>query len=511
MDIFPKTADVAFFPVLFAICALAAASEPRTSKRDGMPQVLIPGGNFTMGAKDADAFGRSDEFPPHRVVLSSYWIDRHEVTNAQFVIFLNGALKGNRAHVYNYCDPGNPVCRITCDPETGACKVEPGYEQHPVLTVSWDGANSYARFVHRRLPTEAEWEFAARGADGRRYPWGNDWAPKQTNVRKSQAGKPRPVETTAGDTSPFGVNDLAGNAQEWVDDAWQEDFYQTSPVQDPSNEGPASRHVVRGGAWCLTEWDARATSRKGLIRTCKRRYLGFRCAETVPKPLPPPAKVSADVLFYAPLDGTVNAAAAQGERRALKAPKTLTYTTGHRGQAALLGADAQRRYWVDYVTEGNIDLETGTLSMWIQPQGWDGDAKGFRYFFMIRDEALAKFYLYRFLEANLTVLAGNGIEGQWGAISEPTTGWQNGEWRHLALTWHGPDVSLYVNGKYVGKTHVPEGKRFRGLPPFFSIGQVQNWDNSKYPAQTAIDEVVIFRRALSAAEIQTEHERTSNP
>lgn len=511
MSILPRPAGLALFPVLVVICALTAADEPRMSKRDSMPQILIPGGSFTMGAKDEDAFGRTDEFPPHRVVLSPYWIDRHEVTNAQFAVFLNEGLKRNRARIYNYCDPGNPVCRITCDPQTGACGVEPGYEQHPALTVSWDGANTYARFVHRRLPTEAEWEFAARGTDGRRYPWGNDWLPRQTNVRESRGEETRPVETTPGDTSPFAVRDMAGNAQEWVADAWQEDFYQTSPVQDPINEGPASRHVVRGGAWCLTEWDARTTSRKGLIRICKRRYLGFRCAKTVPKPLPPPVKVSDDVLFYAPMDGTVHAAAAQGERRALKAPKTLIYTAGHRGQAALLGADSQRRYWVDYVTEANIDLNAGTLSMWIQPRGWDGNAKGFRYFFMIRDEDLAKFYLYRFVEKNLLMLAGNGIEGQWGAISQPTTGWNDGEWRHLAVTWDGPDFSLYVNGNRVGKTLVPEGKRFRGLPSFFSIGQAQNWDSSKYPAQTAIDEVVIFRRALSAEDILAERDRTTNP
>ena len=501
--------SLAFFSL--AMCAVSADDDVRISTYDTMPQSLVPGGTFLMGTGDDGAFGRTDEFPPHRVVLSPYWMDRHEVTNEQFVTFLNTSIKGDRARIYAYCDPGSPDCRIICDRENGVCTVERGYGQHPVLTVSWDGANTYARFVHRRLPTEAEWEFAARGTDGRRYPWGSDWIPRQTTVRESSRGKPRPVEVTKGDVSPFGAHDMAGNAREWVADAWQEDYYQTSPVHDPINEGPASRHTVRGGAWCLTEWDARVTSRKGLIRPCKRRYLGFRCAETVPKPLPPPEKVSDDVLFYAPMDGALHAAAACGSRRPLKEPKAVTFVKGHRGQAALLGADPQRRYWVDYVTESNIDLAKGTLALWAQPLGWDGDAKGFRYFFMIRDESLAKFYLYRFITDNLMVLAGNGIEGQWGAISKPTTGWKDGEWRHLAVTWDGPDVVLYVNGTPLGKTRVPEGKRFRGLPQFFSVGQAQNWDASKYPAQTAIDEVVIFSRPLSAREILAERDRQTTP
>lgn len=492
--------------------AWAAEPEPgKVSKHDGMPQVLIAAGEFTMGADDEDALGRQAEFPPHRVHLDAYWIDQHEVTNAQFAAFLNAGVKGNAQLIYLYCDPGDAACRIGYDWESGVCSVDPSYENHPVCSVSWQGAEAYARHVRRRLPTEAQWEKAARGTDGRRYPWGNEWAVGKLNACAGDAGDTRAVGTVPGDRSPYGVWDLGGNVREWVADAWQEDYYLTCPLRNPVNEGPAPRYVVRGAAWCLTEWDARVTSRQFLIGLTQRRYMGFRCAEAVPELLPPPAAVSADVRFYAPMDGAAHAAAAAGERRPVKAPAGLGYVAGHRGQAALLGADTQRRYWVDYDTEGNLALAQGTVSLWVQPRGWDGDAPGFRYFFMLRDVALCKFYLYRFVETNLLVLAGNGIEGQWGGISTPTAGWQDGEWVHLAVTWQGREFALYVNGEQKGRTLVPEDKQFRGLPAVFSIGQSQDWDSSKYVAQTAIDEVVIFRRALTPAEVVKERDRTELP
>ena len=496
--------------LLAAHVRAATGGETRIAAHDDMPQVLVPAGEFVMGANDDDAFGRKAEFPPHRVHLDAFWIDQFEVTNAQFAAFLNAA-KADRPTVYRYCDPDNAACRITVEPASGACAVEKGFDQHPVCAVSWAGAAAYARHVRRRLPTEAEWEKAARGLDQRRYPWGNEWRPVHTNTREAGPGSVVPVGRTTADRSPYGAHDMAGNVREWVEDEWDEAFYSASPLRNPLNEGGRRRVVVRGGAWCLTEWDARTTSRQCLIPSSRRRYMGFRCAQTVPKPLPKAAPVSKDVLFYASFDGFLHAEAARGPRRPLKATNDIRFAPGKRAQAALLGADTHR-YWIDYETEGNIRLQEGTVAFWIQPHGWAGTDTGFRYFFMLRDVACCKFYVYRFLEKNLTILAGNGVEGQWGAISTDTQAWRDGQWIHLAVTWDTERaVTLYVDGKQAGRTIVPPERYMRGLPTHFSLGQSQDWDQSKYPAQTALDEFVIFSRALTAEEVTAEMDRTGLP
>jgi formylglycine-generating enzyme required for sulfatase activity len=488
-----------------------AGADEQRSKYDGMVQLLVPAGDFTVGADDADAHGRKCEFPPHRVHLPAYWIDKYEVTNAQFVSFLNRGAVRERGQLYSYVDLGNPCCRLEYVAASKTCRVKPGYEQHPVCAVSWAGALAYARSVHRRLPTEAEWERAARGTDGRRYPWGNTWEAGKTNTREGGAGGTVPVGSRPGDRSPCGAMDMAGNVREWVEDAWNEFYYLSSPTDNPVNEENGYQRVVRGGAWCLTEWDARTTSRQSNEAGTQRRYMGFRCAETVPEPLPPPAQVSPDVLFYAPLDGTVAAAFARGERRPQSVPKNLQFVPGRHGQAALLGDVDTLLRFIQYDATDNFHPEEGTISLWIQLHGWTGTDGGYRYFFMIADEATCKFYLYRFDQENLLVLAGNGIEGQWGSIATPTADWKDGQWLHLAVTWKDRRVTLYVDGKVMGETVIPQDKYFRGLPPSFYLGQMANWDPNQKKAYTAFEDFVIFSRALSPKELVQEMNRQGAP
>jgi len=495
---------------LFLCCAVGSSAEDKVSKYDGMPQIFIPAGEFVMGADDEDAFGRRAEFPPHRVQLAAYWIDKFEVTNEQFVQFLNKRARGNLALIYSYCDIGNTFCKIRYNEKSGECFVEPGFEKHPVCAVSWVGAKAYAESVRRRLPTEAEWEKAARGTDGRRYPWGNQWEPKNTNTSEGGAGQPLPVGSRPKDISPFGVMDMAGNVREWVFDSWKEDFYSQSPVTDPVNSEGFER-VVRGGAWCLTEWDARTTSRQFLNPGVQRRYMGFRCAETVPEPLPPPAQVSQDVLFYASLDGHAYAEAARGERRPVESPRNPVYVQGKRGQAILVGDVRGEYHYLKFDTADNFRIEEGTVALWIKPHGWSGADRGFRYFFMIADEATCKFYIYRFVEKNLLVLAGNGIEGEWGSLGMSTDEWKDGQWIHLAVTWKERLVKLYVEGRPIGQTLVPAEKFFRGMPPAFHLGFVTTWSQGDKKAATAIDEFVIFSRALQPEEIIKEKDRTGLP
>ena len=497
--------------LLTAMTMTEASPKLKISSPDGMPQVLIPAGKFTMGANDTDGYGRKAETPPHTVYLDSYWIDQHEVTNEQFAKFLNKRTGGNRSMIYRYCDPGSPFCRITINAEN-ICGVEPGYEKHPVCGIAWAGASNYAKYVKRRLPSEAEWEKAARGNDKRNYPWGNKWIATNANTAEAGPWATVPIGSIAGDRSPYDIWDMAGNASEWVRDIWDEAYYIRSPSHNPINDGTSSRYTVRGGAWCLTEWDARTTSRQILIRSTKRRYMGFRCAETIPPALPAATKVSKHVIFYAPFDRSLNASFAQGRRRPLYATKGIKYKKGHRGQAALLGETGDQRFWVNYDTMKNFSIKEGTMALWIQPNGWDSITGGLRYFFMIRDEAHCRIHLYRTLQGNLSLLTGNGIYKEWDAIYAQTETWQDKEWIHLAITWN-PErvVTLYVNGIQAGQTTMSPEKYFRGLPDLFSLGQSQQWSLDGKRAQTAIDEVVIFDRALSPEEVVAEMERKSNP
>jgi hypothetical protein len=212
------------------------------------------------------------------------------------------------------------------------------------------------------------------------------------------------------------------------------------------------------------------------------------------------------------MDESVQAAAARGSRRSLQTHGDIRYVPGKRGQAALLGEDGNGRCWVDYDTENNIRLDQGTIAFWLQTLGWKGTDPGFRFFFMLRDAARAKFYIYRFTSGNLLVLAGNGVEGEWGSAGTSTNDWKDGEWRHIAVTWKDRVVTLYVNGKKTSATTVPPEKYFREMPAFFSLGQSQEWNQGDVVrAQTAIDEFVIFSDPLTPERIQAEMTRQTPP
>ena len=178
---------------------------------DLMPtgMVIIPEGWFTMG----DDWGPMDERPAHQVWVDAYQIERTPVTNAQFAAFLNvaGAVNADRQRLYDVDDRDTRIHLLGQNWVAGA-----GFEQHPVVEPSWFGARDYCLGIGRRLPTEAEWEKAARGHDGRRYPWGND-PPDKTRARFNVGWN----ETTAvgsypAGASPYGVLDMAGNVWEWV-------------------------------------------------------------------------------------------------------------------------------------------------------------------------------------------------------------------------------------------------------------------------------------------------------
>ena len=239
---------------------LKKLAERGIARPEGM--VVIPAGEFWMGAED----GLQDARPPHLVHLSSYWFDKYEVTNARYRQCVEGG----------GCTP--PKDRQAFD--------DIQHAQHPVTNLTWNQARSFCQWQGKRLPTEAEWEKAARGTDGRRYPWGNDGEVVKSRVRtgefKAGANGTEPVGRQAATASPYGVFDLIGSVSEWVKDWYAEDFYQASPTRDPQGPPRGSFRVLRGGEWNEKPPDLRASYRGWDEVTYWGPTLGVRCAEDVP-------------------------------------------------------------------------------------------------------------------------------------------------------------------------------------------------------------------------------------
>lgn len=224
--------------------------------------VLVPAGEFLMGEEG----GLPDARPMHRSSLSAFWIDAHEVTNMRYrSCVLSGV-----------CTPPKDR-RVFDDLQRG---------QYPVANVTWSQARVFCQWSGRRLPTEAEWEKAARGTDGRRYPWGNSEEPIKRGVKERElrgdANGIEPVGSLAGTESPYGVFDLVGNVWEWVKDWYAEDFYAAAPPHDPQGPLRGSFRVLRGGDWSQSPLELRASYRGWDEMTYWGPTLGFRCAADVP-------------------------------------------------------------------------------------------------------------------------------------------------------------------------------------------------------------------------------------
>jgi len=232
--------------------------------------VLIPAGKFLMGSSPKDGrVGFSvgvDELPQHAVDLKAYYIDRYEVTAKKYRKFIEAT--GRKP-------PGDPRF-----PEIYPWAREGGvpkeFENNPVIYVSWNDAESYCEWAGRRLPTEAEWEKAARGTDGRIWPWGNIFDSQKANVQEYKAGGTLAVGSFPKGVSPYGVYDMAGNVAEWT-----ADWYQAYPGSKLVRSAFGKNKVVKGGAYTLPgEPYARSASRT-MARDPEKRHrsIGFRCAK----------------------------------------------------------------------------------------------------------------------------------------------------------------------------------------------------------------------------------------
>jgi serine/threonine-protein kinase len=229
---------------------------------DGATMVYVPAGEFLMGSGDSDTMAGSEETPPHMVYLDSFWIDRTEVTNAQ----------------YTRCV------------QAGVCKVpymklsftrssyydNPSFNDYPVIYVSWNDAKIYCEWAGKRLPTEAEWEKAARSGTGSFWPWGNDWDASKANA-EGRIGDTTAVGKYPTGASPYGALDMAGNVSEWVADWYSENYYSVSPKDNPTGPSSGRYRVLRGGSWDYDRKHVRAASRNSQSPDERGYNIGFRC------------------------------------------------------------------------------------------------------------------------------------------------------------------------------------------------------------------------------------------
>lgn len=234
------------------------ASATQRRGADDVEMVYVAAGPFTMGDTHGD--GEEDERPAGRLTVPAFWLDRTEVTNAQFARFARAARDSGLARGDKWV-------------------LEEGKDQHPVVNTPWRVAVAYCRWAGKRLPTEAEWEYAARGTDGRKYPWGDAWDDRHARFDGNRGGQgAAPVGSYPTGISPFGALDMAGNVWEWVST-----LYRPYPYFSRDGREIAStqdRHVFRGGSWVLSPWDLRASNREFGEAGYRSVYIGFRCARS---------------------------------------------------------------------------------------------------------------------------------------------------------------------------------------------------------------------------------------
>jgi formylglycine-generating enzyme required for sulfatase activity/tRNA A-37 threonylcarbamoyl transferase component Bud32 len=241
------------------------------SSKDNMVEVYVPAGEFTMGSANGD----EDELPIHTVYLDEFWIDQTEVTNAMFATFLNeldNQIEGEKGWL-----DALDIDAYIIQRGGNWQPINYDFSDHPVVEVSWYGARAYCEWAGRRLPTESEWEKAAKGSDNLIYPWGSE-----INCSFAQFGgcdeKTVPVGSFPNGVSPFGVLDMAGNVWEWVADWYAADFYSSSPLENPAGPVSGKYRVLRGGSWLNDDYHARTTYRTKLRPTDSGNSIGFRCA-----------------------------------------------------------------------------------------------------------------------------------------------------------------------------------------------------------------------------------------
>ena len=259
------------FTILAILCLLAIASgleaknkvklhstlKPGTkigdvcvNPKDGAKMVWVPAGWFLMGSEVFE-----DAKPRRTVYLDSYWVYKYEVTVGQYRKFCS--------------ESGKQMPKM---PSWG------WIDSHPIVNVSWQDATTYAKWAGGSLPTEAQWEKAARGTDGREYPWGNQWDASKCNGYSKGPKKTQTVGSYASGVSPYGCMDMAGNVWEWCADWFAYEYYKSAPSRNPTGASNGKYRVLRGGGWNYGVNGNRCACRGSYDPTISANNFGFRLA-----------------------------------------------------------------------------------------------------------------------------------------------------------------------------------------------------------------------------------------
>ncbi len=245
-----------------------AELEVRQARIDGEfdEMILIPAGEFIMGSER----GPDDQQPIRKIYLDAFYIDKYEVTFAQYYAFVTLT--------------GQPKPRLAGYLSSGVTENLPLFIRplNPVVGVKWYQAVDYCRWKGKRLPTEAEWEKAARGTEPRIWPWGNDETPENANLVGMEDGFPftAEVDQFAKDVSPYGIRGMAGNVMEWVSDWFDQDSYRLLPVHNPLGAQHGQQRVIRGASWNDSIKRAEVSVRFKMYPEYRDVTIGFRCAQS---------------------------------------------------------------------------------------------------------------------------------------------------------------------------------------------------------------------------------------
>lgn len=255
------------------VVTVAEGLEKEVKGKDGAPMVLIPEGPFPMGVPHGDRDGGRDEYPRHDVLVNNFYIDKFELTNSRYLEFVKAT---------NHRIPQNPknATRNLWQGDT----ITESLADRPVINVDWADANAYCQWAGKRLPTEAEWEKAAKGTADRRFPWGNvEPTNKHLNFNQQWIGEKTlmPVGSYELGKSPFGVYDMAGNVWEWVNDWYDAKYYEKSPAKNPTGPESGTKRVLRGSGWQNETPTVRIFTRVDSDPTIRNESTGFRCAMDV--------------------------------------------------------------------------------------------------------------------------------------------------------------------------------------------------------------------------------------
>ena len=239
-------------------------SPVKVSSKDDMTLMCVRAGDFLMGSADMDPDAKDNEKPQRKVKLGTFWIDRTEVTNA----------------MYARC-VGQGACRAPRETRSATRSSYYGdapFGNYPVVYVPWEDAQKYCAWAGRRLPTEAEWEKAARGTDGRIYPWGEEKPDNQRANFNGNTGDTTAVGTYPTGASPYDALDMAGNVWEWTADWHDETYFQNAPARNPQGPSSGTKRVTRGGSWYYDHTYIRAAYRGDYDPNDTNNNIGFRCA-----------------------------------------------------------------------------------------------------------------------------------------------------------------------------------------------------------------------------------------